>query len=72
MVFTPFSLPVSMDPHGHSPWYLHETPAYAKTLASYPPAAKSAGALKPRLTTGSATIYAFIYGLKAVVFYVGG
>jgi len=66
-----------MEPHGQSPWYLHEIPAYANFLtpaeagfakagasAGYPPAAKSAGAPKPRLMMDSAKIYAFIHGQR--------
>jgi hypothetical protein len=53
-----------MEPHGQSPWYLHEIPAYAKASAGYPPAAKSAGAPKPRLMMDSAKIYAFIHGQR--------
>jgi hypothetical protein len=53
-----------MEPHGQSPWYLSEIPAYAKASAGYPPAAKSARAAKPPLMIDSTTIYAFIHGQR--------
>jgi len=39
--------------------------ASAKASAGYPPAAKSAGAPKPRLMMDSAKIYAFIHRQRA-------
>jgi hypothetical protein len=64
-----------MEPHGQSPWYLHEIPAYANLpaeqvlcqaegSAGYQPAAKSARAHKPQLMMDSAKIYAFIHGQR--------
>ncbi len=38
-----------MEPHGQSPWYLHEIPSYAKASEGYPPAVKSAEALMGQL-----------------------
>jgi hypothetical protein len=35
---------MEMEPHGQSPWYLHEIPSYAKASEGYPPVAKSAEA----------------------------
>jgi hypothetical protein len=34
--------PIHVEPHGQSPWYLHEIPSYAKVSEDYPPVAKSA------------------------------
>jgi len=33
--------PPIIEPHGQSPWYLHEIPSYAKASEGYPPVAKS-------------------------------
>ena len=51
-----------MEPHGQSPWYLHEIPSYAKASEGYPPVAKSAEASVLRHMNNSATAYAFIHG----------
>jgi hypothetical protein len=51
-----------MEPHGQSPWYLHEIPPYAKASEGYPPMAKSAGALMLRYLKGQATFCAIIHG----------
>ena len=51
-----------MEPHGQSPWYLHEIPSYAKASEGYPPVAKSAEASILRHMNNSATAYAFIHG----------
>jgi len=51
-----------MEPHGRSPWYLHEIPSYAKASEGYPPAAKSAEAAILQLMNDSCTVYVFIPG----------
>jgi len=51
-----------MEPHGQSPWYLHNIPSYAKASEGYPPMAKSAGASILRYMKISATFCAFIHG----------
>jgi hypothetical protein len=61
-----------MEPHGQSPWYLHEIPSYAKALAcqrtcsasrseGYPPVAKSAEALILQRMNDPTKAYAFIH-----------
>jgi hypothetical protein len=50
-----------MEPHGQSPWYLHELPSYAKASEGYPPVAKSAEALMGRVNDPTKG-YAFIHG----------
>jgi hypothetical protein len=51
-----------MEPHGQSPWYLHEIPSYAKASEGYPPVAKSAEALILRRMNDPIKAYAFIHG----------
>ncbi|OGP78265.1 MAG: hypothetical protein A2V86_16705 [Deltaproteobacteria bacterium RBG_16_49_23] len=51
-----------MEPHGQSPWYLHEIPSYAKASEGYPPVAKSAEALILRRMNDPIKGYAFIHG----------
>jgi hypothetical protein len=51
-----------MEPHGQSPWYLHEIPSYAKASEGYPPVAKSAEALILRRMNDPTKVYAFIHG----------
>jgi hypothetical protein len=62
-----------MEPHGQSPWYLHETPAFAlstmksdvrnpRASARYPPVAESAVALAQQHTNRLTVESAFIHG----------
>jgi hypothetical protein len=51
-----------MEPHGQSPWFLHEIPSYAKASEGYPASAKSAEAAILWLTINPGTVYAFING----------
>jgi hypothetical protein len=51
----------TMEPHGQSPWYLHEIPSYAKASEGYPPTAKSAEAAVLRHMDDSDMVYAFIH-----------
>jgi hypothetical protein len=51
-----------MEPHGQSPWYLHEIPSYAKASEGYPPVAESAEASMLRHMIDSVEAYAFIHG----------
>jgi hypothetical protein len=50
-----------MEPHGQSPWYLHEILSFAKASEGYPPVAKSAGASMLHYEKDSATFCAFIH-----------
>jgi hypothetical protein len=52
----------AMEPHGESPWYLHDIPSYAKASEGYPPAAKSVGASVLQRRNDLYTDNAFIYG----------
>jgi hypothetical protein len=47
-----------MEPHGQSPWRLHEIPSYAEASGGCPPAAKSAGAAVLPHMDASGTVYA--------------
>ena len=51
-----------MEPHGQSPWYLHEILSYAKASEGYPTVATSAGALILGYMNDAPEAYAFMHG----------